>query len=484
MLEVELIELANKICKHKAEKQTIEVKSAHEGCPKLRDTLSSFSNQDSGGIIVFGLDEKAKYKPVGVYNVQELQKHITEQCVEMEPPVRALFTFADYEGVIIGSAEIPPIELSERPCYHKAAGKANGSFIRVGEADLHMTDYEIYSYEAFRKHVRDDERQVERASIESLNQTLVDRYIQQRIKDRPGLQNLQETQLYEMLGITKDGLPTVAAVMNLGIYPQGYYPQFSITAIVVPGTQIGDVADNSARFLDNRRIEGTIDDMVMEAMQFCQRNMKIRTIIDRTTGTRQDKTEYPPNAIREAVLNALIHRDYSFHSEGTPVQIIFFNDRLEIRSPGNLYGRMTVEQLGHAKPDLRNPLLAIMAEALTGAENRYSGIPTMRREMNEYGLPEPIFENRRNEFIVILYNKAAAIQPQPDDQTSSDIIDDLLVFCQTPRTRAEIAEHLGIKTQFYVMSRYVQPLLESGRLAMTIPEKPRSKRQTYYTNTL
>ena len=169
MLEVELIELANKICKHKAEKQTIEVKSAHEGCPKLRDTLSSFSNQDSGGIIVFGLDEKAKYKPVGVYNVQELQKHITEQCVEMEPPVRALFTFADYEGVIIGSAEIPPIELSERPCYHKAAGKANGSFIRVGEADLHMTDYEIYSYEAFRKHVRDDERQVERASIESLN---------------------------------------------------------------------------------------------------------------------------------------------------------------------------------------------------------------------------------------------------------------------------------------------------------------------------
>lgn len=63
----------------------------------------------------------------------------------------------------------------------------------------------------------------------------------------------------------------------------------------------------------------------------------------------KDLTEYPINAIREAVLNALIHRDYSVHTEGTPIQLNLFQNRLEIHSPGNLYGRMTVEQLGIAR---------------------------------------------------------------------------------------------------------------------------------------
>lgn len=65
---------------------------------------------------------------------------------------------------------------------------------------------------------------------------------------------------------------------------------------------------------------------------------------------------------------------------------------------------MTVDQLGIAKPDLRNSALAVMAEALTDVENRYSGIPTMRNEMIAFGLPEPVFENRRNEFVVTFFN--------------------------------------------------------------------------------
>ena len=75
---------------------------------------------------------------------------------------------------------------------------------------------------------------------------------------------------------------------------------------------------------------------------------------------------------------------------------------------------MTVEQLGIARPDLRNPALAVMTEALTGAENRYSGIPTIRRAMKEYGLPEPKFENRRNEFVVTLFNGGAKYMADAD----------------------------------------------------------------------
>ncbi|MCA5963759.1 ATP-binding protein [Blautia sp. RD014234] len=101
---------------------------------------------------------------------------MTEQCNQMEPPVRAVFTFAEYEGVNICSAEIPAIDLAERPCYYKGAGKVKGAYIRVGDADLPMTDYEIYSYEAYRKHVHDDERTVERIPVSMLEQTRLERF--------------------------------------------------------------------------------------------------------------------------------------------------------------------------------------------------------------------------------------------------------------------------------------------------------------------
>lgn len=478
MLIEELIEFANRICKQKAETQTTELKAAHTDCPKrLYDTLSSFSNQDSGGVLVFGIDEKAAYQVVGVYDAQDLQKKVTEQCLQMEPPVRAVFTIAEYQGKTIVSAEIPAIDVSERPCYYRGAGRTRGSYVRVGDADLPMTDYELYCFEAFRKHVHDDERPVERATLGLLDGDSIQKYIQKMSADRPGFSRLSPEQTREMLNITRNGVPTVAAVMNFALYPQGFFPQLSITAIVVPGTQIGDVVADSTRFIDNRRIDGTIPQMIDEALSFCRRNMKVRTIISRETGLRMDKTEYPIEALREAILNAVIHRDYSIHTEGTPIQIDFFTDRVEIHSPGSLYGRMSIEQLGIARPDLRNPALAVMTEALTAAEHRYSGIPTMRNAMKEYGLPEPKFENRRNEFVVTLYNQTEPAVDAPVAETS----DDLLSFCRQPRSRQEIADFLGIKTIFYAMQHYVQPLLDEGRLAMTIPEKPRSRSQKYYT---
>lgn len=476
MLPEELIDLAYKTIHQKAETQTLELKAAHVDCPKrLYDTLSSFSNQDSGGILLFGVDETRSFEIVGVYDLQSLQKKVTEQCNQMEPPVRAVFTVAEIDGKPICSAEIPAIDLSERPCYYKGAGRVKGSYIRVGDADLPMTDYELYSYEAFRKHLYDDERSIERASLNVLNQDVLQRYVLEKRIDRPGFGKLPEAEQYELLNITRNGIPTLAAVLNFAIYPQGYLPQLSITAIVVPGTEIGSLAEDSARFLDNKRIEGTIAEMVEEALAFCKRNMKTRTIISPDTGLRTDRTEYPINALREIILNALIHRDYSLYTEGTPIQLDFFSNRVEVHSPGCLYGRATIEQLGHSHPDLRNPALAVMAETLTDSENRYSGIPTIRREMEAFGLPAPVFENRRDEFVVTLYNTANAVSSAPVDENT------LLNFCKIPRSRKEIADFLKLKTTSYAMQRYVTPLLKSGALKMTNPAHPNSHTQKYFS---
>ena len=503
MLSNELTELVKKVRLLQTETQTIELKAAHDGCPKrLYDSLSSFANQDAGGILLFGLDERQGFAPVGVYDLHDLQKKVTEQCNQMVPPIRAVFTVTEIEGKTVCSAEIPATDPSDRPCYYAGAGRIRGSYIRVGDADMPMTDYEIYSYEAYRRRVHDDERTDARATLDMLDANKLQRYIGRMQEERPGFARLTQEQTYAMLAITQAGVPTLAAILNFGLYPQGYFPQLCITAVVVPGQHIGDVSAAGVRFEDNKRMEGTLPDMLTEALAFCKRNMKVQTIIDAQTGERVDRTEYPIEAIREIVLNALIHRDYSHFTEGTPIQIDFFADRLEVHSPGGLYGRMTVEDLGKARPDLRNPALAAMSEFLLKTENRYSGIPTIRREMQAAGLPAPVFENRRNEFVVTLYNGRqddgrgakdakiaeysadyAATQPvmQRGDRSQGRSVASLLAYCQTPRSRQEIADFLGVRTIFYVTRHYLRPLIASGALRMTLPDKPASKKQTYVT---
>lgn len=137
MLEKDLEQLVYKIQTVKTELNYIEVKEAHMGCPtKLHDTLSSFSNLSGGGIILFGLrEEKDNFSIVGVYNAADLQKKITAQCNEMIPKVRALFTCTTIDNKTILSAEIPEIDVADKPCFYSGKGRLTGSYIRVGDSD-------------------------------------------------------------------------------------------------------------------------------------------------------------------------------------------------------------------------------------------------------------------------------------------------------------------------------------------------------------
>lgn len=97
-------------------------------------------------------------------------------------------------------------------------------------------------------------------------------------------------------------------------------------------------------------------------------------------------------------------------------------------------------------------------------------------------MPDPVFINQRNEFIVILYNNHMPdLEAEKEKQNES--AKDLLEFCKEPRTRKEIAEYLGIGTIFYAMKNYVQSLVDIGKLKLTIPEKPKSRNQKFFVPT-
>lgn len=175
-------------------------------------------------------------------------------------------------------------------------------------------------------------------------------------------------------------------------------------------------------------------------------------------------------AVREAILNALVHRDYSIHTENVPVRIEMYRDRMEVISSGGLYGRISIDALGKVHPETRNAVLANLLELLQVTENRYSGIPTMRTEFVKAGLPAPVFSVSHGEFKVVMKNDYFK-----ENITSEESI---LDFCSVPRSRSELIAFTG-KSRTHTMQNIVEPLVKSGKLNLTLPDKPRSSKQRY-----
>ena len=474
MLQSELIELVKFVQKTRSESNSLEIKSAREGCPKIYDTLSSFSNQSGGGTIVFGIDE-TDFSVCGVYDAADIQKKIMEQSIQMEPEVRPLCTVAVIDGKTVVSVEIQEIDSFQKPCFYKGVGRLKGSYVRVGDGDRRMTEYEVYSFEAFRQKIQDELRTIDDAELSEIDTNSMTKYLIMLKDKKPNLAALPNEKIKSLQGFVKNGKPTLAGIMLFSEYPQAFYPQLCVTAVSVPGTEISMVGSVGERFLDNRRIDGTITQMLDQTLFFIRQNTRTKTIIDPNTGMRNDKPDYPVIAVRELLLNALIHRDYSIHTDSAPITVRIFYDRIEIENPGGLYGRMTLDQLGKVSADTRNPFLANALEVMEITENRFSGIPTVIAAMREAGLPAPKFESERGIFRATLYNDTASQVPENSREA------ELLDFCNTPKSREEIENFFkGRLSINYVMSDIVKPLVAEGKLKLTLPDKPKSRNQRYY----
>lgn len=211
--------------------------------------------------------------------------------------------------------------------------------------------------------------------------------------------------------------PTLAGVMALGRHPQRFFPRANITFAVFPGLNREELSQDGARFIDSRTIIGSIPVMVSEALAGVRRNMKVASFIE--NGARRDVAEYPELAIREAVANALMHRDYSPEGLGSQVQINMFSDRIEIMNPGGLYGTVTVDNIGeYGASSSRNQYLSRILEstpypedvAETGyvVENKGTGYAQMQASLRANGLPAAEPEDSLSMFVLRIYKKVEA----------------------------------------------------------------------------
>jgi len=156
----ELLQLIADVQQHKSETDAIEVKTARGGTPKRAyEALSAFANHLGGGVILCGLDEEKGFEVVGVGDAHRLQEDISSLAADsMEPALRPTFMIESIEGKTVVAVAIPEIPPEQKPCYYKTAGLQGGSYIRVGNSNRHMTDYEIFGYVSSRKQSKFDKR--------------------------------------------------------------------------------------------------------------------------------------------------------------------------------------------------------------------------------------------------------------------------------------------------------------------------------------
>ena len=335
-----------------------------------------------------------------------MQKQITSLCTtSLEPKIRPEFLAVTYNGKKLLAVKINELPQKKKPCYYKNVGINKGSYIRIGDSDEHMTDYEIYSLQSYTDGIEEDLRPIKRAEFEDLNQEKITTYLTTIKKDKPNLSKFSDEKILKLNGIIENSTgkirPTLAGMMVFGEYPQGYLPQLFIACVVVPGRKLGDIGEMGQRFDDNKRVEGTIEEMLEESLSFVRKNIPARVIID-DNGKREDVPIYPMKALREAIANALIHRDYSSNTEGAYIYVRIFDDRIEILNPGDLYGNNRLENLGtdNMLEVRNNTIIRLLEESTEIVENRHTGIATMRDEMKKMNLPEPEFETLRGTFKV------------------------------------------------------------------------------------
>lgn len=304
-----------------------ELKSAAGGIPKtIPDTISAFANT-VGGVMVFGISEKDGFRSMSGLDIKTIQAHCAQAARELVSPSQAVDIRAlIFEGNPVLVVNVPEAPAKEKPCFIKKYGQVNGSYIRTGDGDHKMSQYEIDRFiENQRRFAQNDFMIVPDATLDDFDSALMSGWLARvRTTSLGRSDTMSDEDLLanrRIVALDCDGVlrPTVAGIFALGKYPQKFFPRLNVVFTRYPASRKGELGANGARFADAVNIDGPIPSMVLDSLRAVSRNMKHGAIVK--GGLREDLPDYPLPAIREGIANALMHRDYSADSMGTPVLI-------------------------------------------------------------------------------------------------------------------------------------------------------------------
>jgi len=435
----------------------------------------------AGGKILLGVRDDGTVK--GIPDSNDLRARIQDVARNCDPPVKVLVQrVGEVTVVAVRESDAKPVQCSD------------GFFWRQGAVTQKLSRDEIRDFFRSEGGIRFDLSLCPKFRYpQDFDRVKYDAWLQlSGITGRPRTEDV----LVNIEAAERAGGRLVfrnAGVLFFARNVRHFFNQAYITCLLAKGA-------DKVHVLDRKDFDGGIVADIEDAMRFIERNTRMAWRIEGLR--RQDVPEYPMKALREAVTNAVMHRDWFM--EGANVFVEIYTDRIEISSPGGLPKGMKLSDLGR-KSIRRNALIADLLHRITFIEKAGTGIKRMRDEAHDQSCPAPIFED--NGFFTAIFHPNPEVRAQADARQGTSTAQvphryppsatdvnapeigtklalsrhqvEILRKCSEDSPLVDLMVVTGRSDRTKFRNQVLNPLMDAGLLEMTLPDKPRSPKQRY-----
>jgi ATP-dependent DNA helicase RecG len=371
------------------ESETLEWKSSLGQLNRIIETISALSNT-KGGKIIIGVDGTGKI--LGITIGKDTIEQITNKIISnTEPKIYPDISVKKIEG-----KSLINIKVDEYP--YDIVLAFGRPYKRVGKSTLKMSkdEYKRKILEIYKKELYFDGQICPEATFKDIDEIKIKKFIDKAKRERKldlnNLISVKET--LNRLKLMKNDNLTNAAILLFAKNPQDFFIQSGIKATRFKGIDV------TGEMIDFKDVESDLISEIEDIENFIYQNISLKAWIENGKIERQEKWEYPPKAIREALVNSIIHRDYRSTAK---VQIRIFDDRIEFWNPGRLPDGWTIKTLKQQHfSEPFNPLLARMFFWIRYIEEIGTGTNKIIEWSKEWGLPEPDFVISGSSLCVII----------------------------------------------------------------------------------
>lgn len=384
----------------------LEAKKATQVGKALLETVCAFSNEPNlgGGTILLGVEREEGtlfplYKCSGVPDPDAVQRDLVSQCRSVfNVPISISAEVEEVDGarvVVVGVPEAPP---GLKPVFFQSTGLPKGAYRRIGSSDVRCTDEDLAVLFQGRRTEPHDALPLADATLADADPDAVAAYRRERARINPNAEelSLDDAELLTALGcarlddsaelrLTTAGLVLFGRALSL----RRLMPMTRVDYIRVTGR--GWVGAGEERYESALELRGPLMTLIGRTQAAISDDLPRAFHLPEGALQRADEPRLPLRVVREAVVNALMHRSYR---EQQPTQIIRYANRLELRNPG--FSLKSEDRLGEPGSEPRNPSVAAVLHDLNFAETKGTGIRAMQRAMEAADLTPPQFESDRD----------------------------------------------------------------------------------------
>ena len=467
---------------HQPEGKQLEFKRDLTSAQPIMKTLTAFANT-AGGRLIIGIADNGDV--IGVEKPLDEEERLCSMIADSIAP----HLVPNIEMVTVDNKTLLVVEVflsGSRPHWLTNLGQEQGCFVRLGSSNRQADRELISELRRTVEGVSFDETPMPDLSIEDLDLVAAQQaFGETRQLDEQSLLTLK------LLARHQDKLvPTKGAILLFGKQRTLHFSDAWIQCGRFFGTKKIDIFDH----IDiTQHLPQAVDEVMLFLKKHAFRGADLSEV------RRKDVWSIPLSILREVVINALVHSDYS--QRGAPIRITFLDDRIEVESMGILLPGLTIEEMKQGTSRIRNHVIARVFRELHLIEQWGTGIRRIFEEAEEQGLAEPKIEEvgMRLRFTIYLSEKhelesaqsggesraqsraqsGGESRAQSRAQSGAQSVEILNALSDSPLSAAELMKALGLKTKTGAFKRIVKDLLQDELIAYTIPEKPNSRLQKY-----